>query len=76
MERRITMSVEFTTAQKQRLTELNGEEADINHSFDDVKIREKTFKVLEKELNEANKDALFALRDGSRRPVQLEIEYP
>ncbi len=74
MERRITMSVEFTTAQKQRLTELNGEEADINRNFDDVKIREKTFKVLEKELNEANKDALFALRNGSRRPVQLEIE--
>lgn len=68
------MSVEFTVSQKQRLTELNGDDELVSRVFDDVKDREKTFKVLEKELNEANKDALFALRDGSRRPVQLEIE--
>ena len=68
------MSVEFTVAQKQRLTELNGDEDLVSRTFDDVKVREKEFKILEKELIEANKDALFALRDGSRRPVQLEIE--
>ncbi|MBQ4093216.1 MAG: pyrrolysine--tRNA(Pyl) ligase large subunit [Firmicutes bacterium] len=68
------MSVEFTVAQKQRLTELNAAEDVVSRQFDDVKEREKSFKILEKELNEANKDALFALRDGSRRPIQLEIE--
>ena len=68
------MSVEFTVAQKQRLTELNAAEDVVSRQFEDVKEREKTFKILEKELNEANKDALFALRDGSRRPIQLEIE--
>lgn len=68
------MSVEFSVAQKQRLTELNAAEDVVARSFEDVKEREKTFKALEKELNEANKDALFALRDGSRRPIQLEIE--
>ena len=65
---------EFTTAQKQRLTELNADESLINSSFDDVKEREACFKQQEKLLVEANKDALFALRDGSRRPVQLEVE--
>lgn len=68
------MSVEFTVAQKQRLTELNSDEETVNRVFDDVKVREKEFKILEKQLIEANKDSLFALRDGSRRPVQLEIE--
>jgi len=68
------MSVEFTVAQKQRLTELNAAEDVVSRQFDDVKEREKNFKILEKELNEANKDSLFALRDGSRRPIQLEIE--
>lgn len=68
------MSVEFTVAQKQRLTELNAGEEVVNALYEDVKEREKTFKVLEKQLIEANKNALFDLRDGSRRPVQLEIE--
>ena len=68
------MSVEYSVAQKQRLTELNGDEELVSRVFEDVKEREKTFKVVEKELIEANKDALFALRDGSRRPIQLEIE--
>lgn len=68
------MSVEFTVAQKQRLAELNAADEVVARCFEDVKEREKTFKILEKELNEANKDALFALRDGSRRPLQLEIE--
>ncbi len=65
---------EFSVAQKQRLSELNADEEMIGRSFEDVKEREKAFKLLEKELIEANKDALFALRDGSRRPIQLEIE--
>lgn len=68
------MSVDFSVAQKQRLAELNAEEDCLNRHFEDVKEREKAFKLTEKELIEENKEALFALRDGSRRPLMLEIE--
>ncbi len=68
------MAKEFSVAQKQRLTELNADEASVARRFDDVKERDRAFRSMEKELIEANKDALFALRDGSRRPIQLEIE--
>ena len=65
---------EFSVAQKQRLTELNADETVLSRTFDDVNEREQAFKAMEKELIEANREALFALRDGSRRPRQLEIE--
>lgn len=68
------MTVEFSVAQKQRLAELNADEASINRQFPDLKERESAFKATEKELIEENKEALFALRDGSRRPLMLEIE--
>ena len=68
------MTVEFSVAQKQRLAELNAAEASLNRQFADVKERENAFKTAEKELIEQSKDALFALRDGSRRPLMLEIE--
>ncbi len=68
------MTVEFSVAQKQRLAELNAAEAALNRQFTDVKERENAFKTAEKELIEQNKDALFALRDSSRRPLMLEIE--
>lgn len=68
------MTVEFSVAQRQRLAELNAPEASLNRQFADVKERENAFKTAEKELIEENKDALFALRDGSRRPLLLEIE--
>ncbi|HMM05135.1 MAG TPA: pyrrolysine--tRNA(Pyl) ligase large subunit [Clostridiales bacterium] len=68
------MTVEFSVAQKQRLAELNAPEASLSRQFADVKERENAFKTAEKELIEQNKDALFALRDSSRRPLMLEIE--
>lgn len=68
------MTVEFSVAQKQRLAELNAAETSLSRQFADVKERENAFKTAEKELIEQNKDALFALRDGSRRPLMLEIE--
>jgi phenylalanyl-tRNA synthetase alpha chain len=68
------MTVEFSPTQKQRLAELNADDESINRQFEDVTEREKSFKLAEKELIEQNKDALFALRDGSRRPLMLEIE--
>lgn len=68
------MSVIFSIAQKQRLTELNGEEALIDQEFDDTKAREKAFKEMERDLINESKDALFRLRDGARRPILCEIE--
>lgn len=68
------MSVSFSIAQKQRLVELNAENTVVEREFEDVKTREKAFKELEQKLIAENKDALFALRDGSRRPILCEIE--
>lgn len=68
------MAVTFSIAQKQRLAELNAGDELLVKEFDDPKTREKTFKELEKKLIEESKDALFALRDGSRRPILCEIE--
>ncbi len=68
------MTIEYSVAQKQRLAELNAAEASLQRQFADVKERENAFKKAEKELIEQNKDALFALRDSSRRPLMLEIE--
>lgn len=68
------MAVTFSIAQKQRLAELNAGDELLVQEFDDQKTREKTFKELEKKLIEESKDALFALRDGSRRPILCEIE--
>lgn len=68
------MTVEFSVAQKQRLAELNADDESINRQFEEIKERETAFKAAEKKLIEQNKDALFALRDGSRRPLMLEIE--
>lgn len=68
------MTVEFSVAQKQRLAELNADDESINRQFEDVKEREKVFRAAERDLIEQNKDALFALRDGSHRPLMLEIE--
>ena len=68
------MSVEFSVAQKQRLTELNGSEDLCARSFDDAKEREKCFKQEERALIDENKDALFALKDKGNRPLLCEIE--
>ncbi|MEG0875318.1 MAG: pyrrolysine--tRNA(Pyl) ligase large subunit [Clostridiales bacterium] len=68
------MSVTFSVAQKQRLTELNAEDATVNQEFDEIAIREKEFKKIEQSLINQSKDALFALRDGTRRPILCEIE--
>ncbi|MEG1478282.1 MAG: pyrrolysine--tRNA(Pyl) ligase large subunit [Clostridiales bacterium] len=70
----INMSVTFSVAQKQRLTELNAEDATVNQEFDEIAIREKEFKKIEQSLINQSKDALFALRDGTRRPILCEIE--
>lgn len=69
-----TMPVTFSIAQKQRLSELNADDAVLNNEFLDVKEREKTFKEVEQRLINESKDSLFALRDGSRRPILCEIE--
>ena len=68
------MSVSFSIAQKQRLVELNAEASVVEREFEDVKTREKSFKELEQKLITENKEALFALRDGARRPILCEIE--
>lgn len=68
------MAVTFSIAQKQRLAELNANDELLVQEFDDVKTRETTFREAEKKLIEESKDALFALRDGSRRPILCEIE--
>ncbi|MEG2148507.1 MAG: pyrrolysine--tRNA(Pyl) ligase large subunit [Clostridiales bacterium] len=68
------MSVTFSVAQKQRLTELNAEDATVNQEFDEIALREKEFKKIEQSLINQSKDALFALRDGTRRPILCEIE--
>ncbi|MEE0777185.1 MAG: pyrrolysine--tRNA(Pyl) ligase large subunit [Bacillota bacterium] len=68
------MSVSFSIAQKQRLVELNAEECAVEQEFEDVKSREKAFKEMEQALINENRDALFALRDGVRRPILCEIE--
>ncbi len=68
------MSVDFSVAQKQRLAELNADDALLEQTFSDQKEREKAFKEAEKRLINESKDALFALRDGVRRPILCEIE--
>ena len=68
------MAVVFSVAQQQRLAELNADDDCIQRSFEDAKERDIAFRRTEQELIEANKEALFALRDGSRRPLLLEVE--
>lgn len=68
------MSTPFSVAQKQRLTELNGNEEFIETVFENTEEREKAFKTAEKKLIEENKDALFELKDKGNRPLLCEVE--
>lgn len=68
------MSIGLTVAQKQRLVELNGDEALLDREFADVGERETFYKKEELRLVNENKDALFRLKDGGNRPLVLEIE--
>ncbi|MDO4541955.1 MAG: pyrrolysine--tRNA(Pyl) ligase large subunit [Bacillota bacterium] len=56
------------------MAELNADDEVVSQEFDEVKTREKAFKETEQSLINKNKDALFSLRDGSRRPLLCEIE--
>jgi phenylalanyl-tRNA synthetase alpha chain len=65
-------SLEFTETQKQRLTDLGGEDFDLR--FPNAAEREKKFDEIELALVKRNKESLLRLLKSTRRPVLRQIE--
>ena len=66
------VDVGFTEAQKQRLTDLGGE--DFNLRFANTAEREKKFDEIELALVKGNKDHLLTLLNSTREPMLKQIE--
>ncbi|HYB67657.1 MAG TPA: pyrrolysine--tRNA(Pyl) ligase large subunit [Candidatus Acidoferrales bacterium] len=64
--------IEFTETQKQRLTDLGGEELDLR--FSNAAEREKKFDEIELALVKTNKEHLLKLLKSTRRPMLRQIE--
>jgi pyrrolysyl-tRNA synthetase-like protein len=68
------MSVTWTATQKQRLSELDADEALHEQVFADTAEREEHFKQLERKLAAKNKEELLALKNDSLRPLLCQLE--
>lgn len=68
------MSVTWTTTQRQRLNELNAEEALMNQEFANPEEREQAFLRLDRELVARHKKELADLKNGARRPLLTQLE--
>jgi pyrrolysyl-tRNA synthetase-like protein len=68
------MSVTWTATQKQRLSELDADEALHDQVFADTAEREEYFKQLERKLAAKNKEELLALKNDSLRPLLCQLE--
>lgn len=64
----------YSTAQKQRLVELNADKDIVNQEFDTVKERDISFKAVEKALVKANKEKLGLLLEKTHLPLTLQVE--
>jgi pyrrolysyl-tRNA synthetase-like protein len=68
------MDITWTATQRQRLRELDADEAAVDLSFPDRAAREKCFKKIEGELAAKNRAVLRALKEESRRPLLCRLE--
>ncbi|NMD43124.1 MAG: pyrrolysine--tRNA(Pyl) ligase large subunit [Firmicutes bacterium] len=68
------MDITWTATQKQRLGELNADEALADLVFADTVSRETRFRELEKELAAQNRRDLVSLKEEHRRPLLLQLE--
>lgn len=68
------MEVNFTVAQNQRLTELNGNPKETSRVFDSAEERNQAFKELELTLVKENKAKLTKLLHETHKPLTIQIE--
>lgn len=68
------MEITWTATQRQRLSELNADEALSDLIFADTKSRENRFRELEKELAAENRAKLLSLKEEHRRPLLCQLE--
>ena len=68
------MNITWTATQKQRLGELNADEALADLVFADTASRETRFRELEKELAAQSRRDLVSLKEEHRRPLLLQLE--
>ncbi len=66
--------VTYSTAQRQRLVELNGSEALVSKSFQSTEERDSAFKKNEKALVKENKAKLKKLMEEEHIPLTLQVE--
>lgn len=68
------MEEQFTAAQRQRLTELNGDPKEAERTFDSAERRNQRFKELETALVKENKAKLAKLLHETHKPLIIQIE--
>ncbi len=68
------MVINWTKVQRQRLVELNAKQELLDSSFTDTNMRDKEFKILERQLVKENKQNLNILKEETFRPILCELE--
>lgn len=64
----------YSTAQKQRLTELNADKTVVNREFEDSRLRDESFRETEKQLVKENKAKLREFLENEHVPLTLRVE--
>lgn len=64
----------YSTAQKQRLTELNADKTVVNREFEDSRLRDESFRETEKQFVKENKAKLREFLENEHVPLTLRVE--